>query len=353
MRVKQELVGYSVFDDGFKPWALERIATQERDEAVFFERLSTRIGRTIRISERRAFNEALNLLEQGTFLDAALDEASKWHSCLPGSDDEKLLKMLLCGVLRIGFDSQSSLLNFGVFGGSSRGKSSALKTVCGLLPQSRVTVLNSVTPRVIQYQTIDAESGESNPHFYQGRVILINEALDVSNKRYDGIKALAETSQDDAIIHLTTSGSKAKSLVISGARCVMIASLVPPADPQIHTRLVECTLGQESQLAKVAKSQLISANILNEASMGCSKGVAVIRAGYELLLSDPSRFAEPSSEVRRAADQLCAESAETMSTRRIKQALAFAQCIAASLTYKRGERRLTVEDLEAAFELLA
>jgi hypothetical protein len=340
MRVKQELVEqYSVFSD-FQSWALERIATQERDEAVFFERLSTRIGRTIRISERRAFNEALNLLEQGTFLDAALDEASKWHSCLPGSDDEKLLKMLLCGVLRIGFDSQSSLLNFGVFGGSSRGKSSALKTVCGLLPQSRVTVLNSVTPRVIQYQTIDAESGESNPHFYQGRVILINEAL-------------AETSQDDAIIHLTTSGSKAKSLVISGARCVMIASLVPPADPQIHTRLVECTLGQESQLAKVAKSQLISANILNEASMGRSKGVAVIRAGYELLLSDPSHFAEPSSEVRRAADQLCAESAETMSTRRIKQALAFAQCIAASLTYKRGERRLTVEDLTAAFELLA
>jgi energy-coupling factor transporter ATP-binding protein EcfA2 len=345
-QLKQELEEYSVFAD-FRAFALRQIEEATHADTEFINSLSARLGRQIFWSERHTFYEALDLLEQGTFIDEALAQAAKFHS-----GDEKLIKTLCLGVLRIGFSSTSSLLNFGLSGSSGVGKTSALRTVCGLLPQDRVTILNSVSPKVLQFKTLN-EQGVSDPDYYKGRCILINEINDTSNKRYDGLKALAETSQDDAIIHQTTSGGKAKDLVIRGERCVMIASVKAPQDPQIQSRLVEFTLPKEDAAARVSKARLSCANILSEAKLSTDPKTKVIQAGYELLLSDPSKFAKPSSEVKAYADRVCAESAAMMSTRRIKQALAFAQCIAASLTYKRGERVLTVDDLAAAFALLA
>jgi hypothetical protein len=80
----------------------------------------------------------------------------------------------------------------------------------------------------------------------------------------------------------------------------------------------------------------------------------VVKAGFALLLSDPSAF-RVGDGVERRAEELAGEIAlsgpEAM-TRRVRQFVALAFCLAASKSYVRGEKRVEVEDVQEAHELL-
>jgi hypothetical protein len=70
-------------------------------------------------------------------------------------------------------------------------------------------------------------------------------------------------------------------------------------------------------------------------------------------MSDPSPFREPSDEVKTLVDELSERMAvRGVSTRKIRQFWSLAMCCAAAKTYERGERKVEIEDVREAYELL-
>ena len=313
--------------------------------------LSEKIGRPVLGDEGKLFNHALTLLEKGRFLDFACEIVSDFHA-----GDVDAVRLLLISVLRIGFSAPSvGLLHYKIGGLSGVGKSDLLNTVLALLPVRRVRMFNSVSAKVLYYASVDA-TGKSNPKYYTGTVVAVQEANESgtsAGRGYDAIKAIGEQSEAE-VVHSVTMGLKARELKIGGPRCLLLSAVTALRDQQAANRLISLDLKPETEGARIAKARMQAANGMNGTSIETDLRRPIAQAGFELLFSDPTPFTEPSDEVRARVTELSEHIAlnATGTTRRVRQYVALVFCEAALETFARGERRLELADVEAAYELI-
>ena len=333
-----------VFAD-FRAWALSEIAKQERTDEALFSRLSDRVGRPIIASERKAFTAALDLLETGGLIDYTTSLVGDYHA-----GDEALIRLMLTGVLRVGFSSSSSLIHIALTGASGTGKTDLIVNLASLLPKNRVIALTSISNQSLFYATVD-ESGKSDHSAFHGKILIVNEAN--GSAQTESLKALAEASETEAFTRKVTVGGKTRDLIIQGARMCLVSSVNAIKDSQTANRFIQPEIERETDQMRVAKARLTSANAMSEKTIRNDPRCAIAAAAYELLLSDRTRFKAPDKETRCLVSEISEElGLKGVGTRLVKDFWSLCQCVAASQSYARGERRVVESDAHQARELI-
>jgi hypothetical protein len=337
---------FSVFDD-FKQFALSQISKQEATEDALFQNLTKRIGRPISHSQRGAFIKGLDVLEAGDLIPFASKLIADYHS-----GDEGLVNLMLTTVLRVGFSSPSaSLCHIATNGKSGSGKTDLQSCVAALLPSSRVETLNSISPLVLYYETLN-EDGLSDPDRFKGKIVILNEA-NATKGSNESLKALAEMSETATFTHRVTVGGKSRDLNIKGARSVLCASVVPIKDSQCAARFMPLNVEKETDLARVNKARLSAANSMAGRTIETDPRTKIVQGAFELILADETPFEEPDDTSQALVTRRSEEMALAgVGTRMIKMFWSLCLCVAASQSYARGFRKVEVEDVEATFSLL-
>jgi energy-coupling factor transporter ATP-binding protein EcfA2 len=319
--------------------AIEQIAAREANDNAFFDQLNKQIGRPILQSEHANFRKAVSLLKAGNFLEYVGSVIGDYYTGEPN-----LVRLILVSALRVGFVNPAvGLLHYKLGGATGSGKSSLYDAVAAVMPPKRVVILNSITPAELYYEAKD------NPDRFKGKLVVVNEAADMRSTM--SIKGLSEGSDTKEIIHRVTGKG---DFVIKGPRMLLLASVNVLKDSQTANRFVQLELKPETDQAKVDKAKLQVVNGFGGFAIETDTRTPVCRCGFEVLLNDSKPFKVVDGVVDRA-EELASEIAlggVEARTRRVRQFISLAFCIAASQAYARGGRQVLPGDCDEARKLL-
>ncbi|MGZ7124296.1 MAG: hypothetical protein ACXVIT_12385, partial [Halobacteriota archaeon] len=266
------------------------------------EKLKPHIGDALTdmgVCRKRLKYQAVELLERShnAFLRFRLSLIDDYHY-----GDADLKTLMLRVAHRIAYDSPSPLIHLDTTGKEGTGKSVLTDTIVTTIPDEFVIPLTSVSPTALYYNSLykNPETGqkESNPLYYQRKLIIVGEANDSAG--WMAIKAFAEANQFKEYEHLATQQGEALRMKVRGARSVWMTSVHGINDAQVLRRFVHCSVDKETDDLKRDKAQFITDNFIRHRSIRSDSRLAVVHEATRLLWSHPDRvtFAEPSAEAR-------------------------------------------------------
>jgi hypothetical protein len=339
------------------PEDFKKILEKPINEIVALDYITQTLGHPVPSDETKHYLTAWRLLhtEGNTFFKFCVDIISEYHAL-----DFELVQTLLLGMTRARYSSVSALAHFDATGASGAGKNDLVNRVVALIPPRYVDVFSTTSPTALYYETIERRENSrgksvkvTNPDRFKGKIVCITEVADSAG--HAALKALAETEEDAASTHAATVNGENVKMTIRGARCIVVTSVDGINDAQVKRRFIHTSVSDDDEINKGKKLNVAQELMFNEQDIQDDPRLPVARAGIDFIFSTDGVVLEDlEPEAKQLIKTLNKDFIKAgYGITNIKQFFTLCQCSAYWNRFERGHARIEVDDVKAAWFLLA